>query len=221
MRYSPGSATELLERCRLIEGKSLAQLASMLGRAIPEMSLQRKGWAGGAIESILGATAGTTSAPDFHQLGIELKTIPLNHRGMPCESTFITSINLLTIHKQSWKTSTCFSKLRSVLWVPIEGDKAIAFAHRRIGRALLWSPNALDEDILEQDWLLLTEMLNTGKLDEIDAGIGQYLQIRPKAANARSVCYGFDNDGNKVLTLPRGFYLRSAFTATIPFFGKM
>ncbi|MGC1183416.1 MAG: DNA mismatch repair protein MutH, partial [Legionella sp.] len=36
-----------------------------------------------------------------------------------------------------------------------------------------------------------------------------------KAANGKSLCYGFDSEGNKVKTLPRGFYLRSSFTAKI------
>jgi len=58
-------------------------------------------------------------------------------------------------------------------------------------------------------------MISTGRLAEINAGMGQYLQVRPKAANSKSLCYGFDETGNKVLTLPRGFYLRSTFTASI------
>ena len=54
-----------------------------------------------------------------------------------------------------------------------------------------------------------------GKLSEIDATMGEYLQIRPKASNGQSLCYGFDEEGSKILTLPRGFYLRSRFTNTI------
>ena len=52
-------------------------------------------------------------------------------------------------------------------------------------------------------------------LAEIDASMGEYLQVRPKAANGKSLCYGFDEVGNKILTLPRGFYLRSSFTMTV------
>ena len=45
--------------------------------------------------------------------------------------------------------------------------------------------------------------------------VGEYLQIRPKAANGKVLCSCFDAEGNKVKTLPRGFYLRSTFTKTI------
>ncbi len=205
---------ELLARYQAIEGLSFAQLATSLGLSIPSHPIQRKGWAGQAIELALGATAGNKSSPDFCSLGIELKTIPMNHLGKPAESTFVTTIPLLTIHKQTWQTSQCFAKLRRVLWLPIEGDRRIPFPHRRIGRGVLWSPSVEEESVLAKDWAELTLMISTGMLASIDASMGDYLQVRPKAANAKSLCYGFDEAGDKILTLPRGFYLRSRFTMT-------
>ncbi len=204
---------ELLARCRSIEGYSLRQLASHLQLVIPEHAIQRKGWAGSALEKALGTTAGNQSLPDFVELGIELKTLPIHASGKPAESTFITSIPLLTIQEQTWETSQCWAKLRRVLWIPIEADPLIPYAHRRIGKALLWSPSTEEQRILAQDWTDLTAMVSMGRLHELSASMGDYLQIRPKAADARAVCYGFDEQGQKVLTLPRGFYLRSSFTA--------
>ncbi len=214
-RTPPASEAELLERCQAIEGLSLSQLAAQLDLSIPEHPVQRKGWAGQAIERALGASAGSRSEPDFVDLGIELKTLPVNHLGKPAESTFVTTIPLLTVHKQSWQTSQCLAKLRRVLWLPVEDDAMIPFQHRRIGRGVLWSPSAEEEAVLANDWSELTLMIGTGRLAEIDASMGDYLQVRPKAANAKSLCYGFDEEGNKVFTLPRGFYLRSSFTGKI------
>ena len=208
------SESELISRCQNIEGLSFAQLAHILHWVIPEHTLQRKGWVGAALEKILGSTAGNQAQPDFLHLGIELKTLPLNVQNKPAESTFVTSIPLLTIHQETWDTSQCFAKLRRVLWVLIEADPSIPFAHRRIGYAKLWSPSALERAVLEQDWLELTSFLTQGRLHEINARMGQYLQIRPKAAHARSLCYGLNEQGQKILTLPRGFYLRSTFTAS-------
>ena len=207
--------TELLARCQTIEGLSFLQLAMELGLSVPLYPHQRKGWVGQAIELALGTTAGNKSAPDFCTLGIELKTLPINHLGKPAESTFVTTIPLLTIHQQDWQTSQCFAKLRRVLWLPVEGDKRIDFLHRRIGRGILWSPSVKDEEILAKDWLEYVLMMSTGRLHEIDASMGEYLQVRPKAANGKSLCYGFDEAGDKALTLPRGFYLRSRFTNTV------
>lgn len=203
---------ELLTRCRAIEGFSFAQLSSALHLSIPHEQLKRKGWLGLAVELALGTTAGSKSMPDFAHLGIELKTLPLNAKGKPAESTFVTSIPLLTIHRQDWLSSQCYAKLKRVLWLPIEGDPTIPFAQRRIGSAFLWSPDSGEEQALKEDWQELTQMITMGRLEEINASIGQFLQVRPKAADAKSLCYGFGSDGAKILTLPRGFYLRARFT---------
>ncbi len=205
----------LLARCQEIAGMSLGQLATQCLFTVPDNPLKRKGFAGKLIELALGAQAGNQALPDFIDLGIELKTIPVNHLRKPAESTFVTSIPLLSIHQETWETSQCFKKLKRVLWVPVEDDKRIPYSHRRIGQAILWSPTATEQQVLARDWSDLVLLVSTGKLAEIDASMGTYLQIRPKAANAKSLCYGFDEHGNRILTLPRGFYLRSSFTARI------
>lgn len=212
---TPVSEDELLSRCQAIEGYTLSQLAFKLGLTLPSLALRRKGWIGMAIERALGCTAGNQAQPDFLSLGIELKTIPLTASGAPAESTFVTSIPLLTLHQQQWHTSSCYAKLKRVLWVPVESDKALAFAQRRIGKAFLWSPNAEQEAILKADWQELTTLILTGQLDMLHAGLGEYLQVRPKAAHGGVLCPALDGDGNKIMTLPRGFYLRSAFTRTL------
>lgn len=214
-KTSPKSETELLDRCSLIEGLSFAQLATALGLEIPQESQRRKGWIGLAIELALGTTAGNQAIPDFNHLDIELKTIPLNQRGKPAESTFVTSISLLSIHQETWLTSQCFAKLKRVLWLPVEGDTSIPFEHRRIGRGFLWSASEEESSILANDWNEQVLMISTGRLEEISASLGHYLQVRPKGANAKSLCYGFDSEGNKIQTLPRGFYLRASFTERI------
>ncbi|STX51381.1 DNA mismatch repair protein mutH [Legionella busanensis] len=215
LKVPPINEKELLARCLQIEGISFAQLANLIQTTIPKDQSKRKGWAGLAIEIILGATAGTKALPDFIHLGVELKTIPFNGLGKPAESTFITTIPLLTVHQQNWLSSECYKKLKRILWIPVEGAREIPFEERRIGHAYLWSPTAEEEAILKNDWLELTTMIGTGRLENIDASLGQYLQVRPKAANARSLCYGFNSEGSRILTLPRGFYLRRQFTEAV------
>jgi DNA mismatch repair protein MutH len=209
------SEASLLEACSQIEGMTLAQLALQLNLTVTELASSRKGWVGQAIERVLGAQAGSRPEPDFISLGIELKTLPINQQGKPAESTFVTSISLLNIEQQTWLTSVCWSKLKRVLWIPVEADASIPFLERRIGQAILWSPTPHQTVILERDWLELTNLIVLGKLGEIDAQMGEYLQIRPKAANGKSLSYAYDEEGRKQFTLPRGFYLRPALTGLI------
>jgi DNA mismatch repair protein MutH len=56
------------------------------------------------------------------------------------------------------------------------------------------------------------DMIATGELEQITAHQGQYLQIRPKAANTKTLRNGINDEGEEILTLPRGFYLRTSFT---------
>lgn len=214
-KTAPQTQEELLERCQAIAGLSFAQLSELTGAVIPNQAGQRKGWLGQVIEFALGTTAGNHALPDFHQLGIELKTLPISYSAKPTESTFVTSIPLLTIHQESWETSQCYKKLKRVLWLPVEGERDIPYMNRRIGLGFLWSPDQNQLQVLESDWYYLTNKISLGQLEEVDARFGEYLQIRPKAANAKSLAWAFDAEGRKVQTLPRGFYLRSSFTAEI------
>lgn len=211
----PKTEIELINRCRALEGLSFGELAAQIGVQPDPNRLRRKGWVGMAIEWVLGASAGTQALPDFPLLGIELKTLPINQFFLPAESTFVTTVSLLQISQKSWHDSACYQKLKRVLWIPIEADHRIPFHHRRIGKALLWSPSVAQEAILKADWQELCFMVSSGKLAELDARMGQFLQIRPKAASSKSLSYGFNEEGGKIQTMPRGFYLRRIFTEII------
>jgi DNA mismatch repair protein MutH len=211
----PTSEKELLALCSQLEGLTFNALANVLDISIPQFANRRKGFVGQLIELALGANAGNLSAPDFQALQIELKTLPIGAQSKPRESTYVTSIPLLTIHQQQWKTSQCFAKLKRVLWVPVEGDIQIPYEHRRIGQAFIWSPSRAQEAILECDWQHFISEISIGNLELLDSSVGDYLQIRPKAADGKVLCDYFNSEGNKVKTLPRGFYLRSSFTAKI------
>ncbi len=214
-RIAPHTTAELMQRAQTLQGLTLQQLAQRCGLQVPQNLQRDKGWIGQALELYLGATAANLAEPDFQQLGIELKTIPLNAVGKPRESTFVSSISLLEIAQKTWQTSVVKKKLSHVLWIPVEGDPAIAVAARRMGQAILWQPTAEQEHCLKTDWQELTDYISLGQLDKITARLGRYLQIRPKAANAKALCWAFDENGHKIQTLPRGFYLRTKFTEQV------
>ena len=210
----PLSEKELLESASEIAGKTLQQIANQQGLATPDNQLHHKGWVGQLLELSLGATAGSRPEPDFQHIGIELKTIPLNRSGSPKETTFVCAINLTNIESH-WENSLVKHKLSRVLWVPIEADPEIPLAARRVGSAILWSPDKDQDSILRRDWEELMDMISMGELEQITAHQGRYLQVRPKAANARTLTKGIDSEGEEILTLPRGFYLRATLTNQI------
>ncbi len=204
-----------MSRAGSMAGRTLAELAGKHGIRVPDTLRTQKGWVGELMETLLGTDAGTRPEPDFTSLGIELKTLPLNDAGKVQESTFVCTAPLINPPGQCWENSPVRRKLNTVLWIPVEADHGIPLGQRRIGNPMLWQPDADQESVLRQDYEDIMTLIQTGQLDRISAGTGRYLQLRPKAANARSLCEALDADGNPVRTLPRGFYLRARFTNAI------
>ena len=212
---TPASEQELLDRAGSLNGKTLRQIAGVLGVPVPQRLIHAKGWIGILMERYLGAAAGSLPEPDFAVLGIELKTLPVGRDKRPQESTYICSVPLLPVPDSGWENSLVKRKLSRILWIPVEADPAIPVAERRIGSALLWRPDRAQEKILRQDWEELMEQVMLGNLDQVSARNGKYLQIRPKARDGKSLRRGTDAEGRVIGTLPRGFYLRAIFTRQI------
>ncbi|NLS12247.1 DNA mismatch repair endonuclease MutH [Vibrio sp. SM6] len=215
MKSEPKSEQELLERAYDIAGLTFQELADEAGLRVP-MDLKRdKGWVGQLLEWHLGASAGSKPQQDFAQLGIELKSIPIGHNGRPLETTFVCVAPLTGIHGLDWALSHVRNKLSKVLWIPVEGEREIPLAERRVGMPLLWTPSPEQEAVLRQDWEELMEMIAFGQFDKITARHGEALHLRPKAANSRALTEAYNANGKPIKTLPRGFYLRTQFTEQI------
>lgn len=211
----PESEAELLRRAEALAGRSLGAIAAELNEAVPEGLLRAKGWVGCLLERALGATAKSRATPDFEALGVELKSLPVDRRGQPLETTFVCTINLLDVGATEWASSRVFHKLQRVLWIPVLAERAIPVGERIVGSPLLWSPSAREEQQLRWDWEELAGLIGRGDVDTVTGHLGEVLQVRPKARNARSRRRACDSEGRVVEVLPRGFYLRPSFTARI------
>ncbi|MGY3857619.1 MULTISPECIES: DNA mismatch repair endonuclease MutH [Aeromonas] len=212
MPNNPQSEQELLTRAYAMAGLPLAQLAASAGIPVPRDLRRDKGWVGQLIEWQLGASAGSKPEQDFPDLGIELKTIPVDPAGKPLETTFVCVAPLIGVSGQRWEESNVRNKLSRVLWIPVEGSREIPIGERRIGMPLLWSPSVEEDDLLRQDWEELMDMIVLGEVEQISARHGQVMQLRPKAANNKALTRAIGRNGQPIQTLPRGFYLKIAFT---------
>ncbi|HDR0635375.1 DNA mismatch repair endonuclease MutH [Pasteurella multocida] len=212
---TPQTEQELLQRAQAIAGLRFAELAQSLHMPVPLDLKRDKGWVGMLIETALGATAGSKAEQDFAHLGIELKTLPINAQGMPLETTFVSLAPLTQNVGVSWENSHVRHKLSKVLWILVEGERQIPLSERRVGQPILWQPSAQQELRLKRDWEELMEYISLGKLEQINATLGEVLQLRPKGANSKALTRGIGKHGEMIDTLPLGFYLRKTFTAEI------
>ncbi|TGE80009.1 DNA mismatch repair endonuclease MutH [Pseudoalteromonas sp. KS88] len=211
----PQSINELMQRVNDIAGMTLGQLAQQYQFKTPDDLLREKGWTGQLIEYVLGATAGSKPTPDFEELGVELKTLPISFKGKPLETTFVSVTPLLNVTGMTWQQSHVRQKLNHVLWLPILGERDVVPFDRVIGSGFLWQPSAQQDAQLQRDWEEQMELIALGRVDEISGHLGDVMQIRPKAANSRIVTDAIGPNGKLIKTLPRGFYLKTNFTGEI------
>lgn len=207
---------ELQHRCQQMVGATLGELAAHLQLPIPEHTLQAKGWIGQLIELYLGASGGSQAVHDFPLLNLELKTIPITHDKKPLESTYVCTVQS-NEHAIDWRDSWVYRKLQHVLWIPVltKSTARIPLAARVIQEPIWWRMDAATESILRADWEELMEMVALGMTRNISAKFGEYLHIRPKAANSKVLVDYLDQDAEPTKVVPRGFYLRPQFTQQI------
>ncbi|MCA9520466.1 MAG: DNA mismatch repair endonuclease MutH [Myxococcales bacterium] len=214
-RPPPTDEAELLRRVAAIAGRTVAELAASVGVVPPENLSGHKGFLGDLLEACLGASAGSRDEPDFTELGIELKTLPIDARGRPRESTYVCRVVHDARDQQQWPQSRVWRKLARVLWIPVDGEPRLPLASRRIGCGLLWRLEGELEALVRADWEQHQELIRHGQIDAIRARDGRYLQVRPKAANSAARLESVDRHGVRIETLPRGYYLRTAFTRLV------
>ncbi|WNN47879.1 DNA mismatch repair endonuclease MutH [Siccibacter colletis] len=215
LAHPPENEAELLVQAQRLAGLTLGELALRVGLTPPADLKRDKGWIGVLLELWLGASAGSKPEQDFAAIGIELKTIPIDSQGRPLETTFVCVAPLTGNTGVIWETSHVRHKLKRVLWIPVEGERAIPVAERRVGSPLLWSPDREEEEQLRRDWEELMDLIVLGQVERITARHGEVLQLRPKAANSKALTEAFGAHGEPILTLPRGFYLKKNFTAAL------
>ena len=215
LRFPPDSEAQLLCQAQQLSGYSLGELAALAGIQTPKDLKRDKGWIGVLLELWLGASAGSKPEQDFAALGVELKTIPVNSLGQPLETTFVCVAPLTGNSGVTWETSHVRHKLRRVLWIPVEGERSIPLAERRVGSPVLWSPDEEEDRQLRLDWEELMDMIVLGQVERITARHGEFLQLRPKAANAKALTEAIGAQGQPILTLPRDFYLKKNFTRAL------
>jgi DNA mismatch repair protein MutH len=204
----------IVARAARLVGHDVRAVASALGMPIPGGGVGTKGRVGQLVERALGATGGSgAAAHDFPELGLELKTIPLDPRGRPHESTFVCAMRV--DEEIDWDSSWVRAKLDRVLFVPVCGERRTPVPERVFGPPVLWSPSADELAQLRDDYVEIVGRLGLGDIEGVDARLGRALQLRPKAPNGTPTARAYGREGERIATVPRGFYLRASFTSRV------
>jgi DNA mismatch repair protein MutH len=204
---------QLLGRAESLSGMRVRELAGELGRPCPGGGVHTKGRVGELVELALGASGGSRRAVDFPESGVELKTIPVNAAHKPYESTFVCAVNL--DEEVDWALSWPKAKLAQVLFVPVIGEKKEPLPERRFGAPVFWQPTVAQDRQLNADYDDIMGLVGVGRIEDVTAHLGRYMQLRPKAKDGSVRTLARGADGERFGTVPRGFYLRATFTSAL------
>ncbi|WP_168892811.1 MutH/Sau3AI family endonuclease [Enterobacteriaceae endosymbiont of Plateumaris pusilla] len=203
----------LLLRASLITGHYLINIAKWLNYNIPINLNKDKGWIGKLIELyLLGNKQKNTFNQDIPQIGIEIKTIPIDEKGNTINDTFICSFPLINKKVFIWNKSKLYKKLSKILWIPIiTKSKNTPLSMRVIGKPIIWKPSKKDYKKLYNDWIGLITLFISGNIENINYYNGTILVVKTKSKKNKLI-KTINKDNNIILTKSRAFYLKKNFT---------
>ena len=197
---------QLLDKLHSYTGHTVLSIAKMENIPFKE----DKGQIGQLVEQLMGVKSNSYAGPDLPEMGVEIKTLPLNSQGKVQEHTHIGKISL-PFKETSFEHSSLWLKIQKILFVPIIAQRNNIMSEKILGQPFLWEAGQEIKEQLKKDWLELSSFLRLGHFDEINSQIGEYLHIRPKASHGKDFIF-FQQENNTYHILPIGFYLRKSFT---------
>ncbi len=155
---------ELRNRAESLKDKFISELK-------PTLDIKDKGAIGKIIEEFgFGVKNNSESRPDFHEIGVELKVVPLKHsqKGLSVkERTKVCLINYNQIVDSSWETSHAKHKLDHILFVFYHYNKENHLESQIKDYYFFELKNQLEEPIIQTDWHRTKQIVAEGRAHEL------------------------------------------------------
>jgi DNA mismatch repair protein MutH len=205
---------ELRIRAKALKGKYIANLT-------PTLDTKDKGAIGKIIEEYgFGIKNNSESRPDFAEIGVELKVVPLktNSKGLSVkERTKVCLINYNQIVESEWENSHAKNKLNHVLFVFFHYIKENHLQSQIKDFYLFELKNQLEEPIIKSDWKRTKQMVLEGRAHQLSESQNKIL------AASRSGAGGLDlskhptqpNTSIQERAPQRSFSLKPSYTNVI------
>jgi len=168
VHYSTES--ELISHAKRLEGLRLSEISDLVARLDVEHRKHTKGVVAKVIETeYFGIPTNSSEAPDFENLGIELKVSPLRYverAGLYTtkERNVLKMVDyneLLETNK--WIETKVKKKLSKVLFVLYIHDKSVDAWDWKVAKVFLWSPTDEQSKKIQRDYDIMRMMVREGK----------------------------------------------------------
>jgi DNA mismatch repair protein MutH len=171
----------MLAKLRAVEGKTIVDVATRVGMTVG----RDKSAAARVVRHVLGQKSKGRHG-DFERFGVELKTVPIDHRGRPVESTSFPSFVHEEIQFETWPDSDLLGRLNRILFVPIRRSKGQPQGQGVLQRAFFWSPPERDLVEISLEWERYRALISAGRARDLPkASETVFIHVRPKARNAQ------------------------------------
>ncbi len=205
----------LLERAKSLKGITIKDLLKDNGFD------KGKGAIGNIIEREgFGIANNNDATPDFKELGIELKVLPLkviSKGGLTVkERTKVCSINYKGLITEKWITSHAKNKLQKILFVFYHYDKTDPVNSKILDHTLFQLENS-SEPLIKEDWERTKGLVNEGKAHLLSESQNVILAASRSGAGKLPESQ-WPEQPNKTLSAKarqRAFSLKPSFTKTL------
>lgn len=215
-RYS--GLEELDRHAATLAGATAQELAAAVGQEAYNASPKAPGktGVGHLVEWYFGKPPNPSDEPDIPELGIEIKSIPLEVRGRgkkdlgPKEPTSLTMIDFRKLAAEDWPASSVHRKLAHILWVPYIHDFDDKRAHRFLA-PFRWRPDPEDLPQMERDYGIVREVVLAGRAETLSETLSVVL-----AARRKGVSDGTRKQPFSAVPAPsRAWALKTSYTSTL------
>jgi len=184
--YNIHDANSVVEYAFELIGKTLREAANVDEIADPK---RRKGSLGNAIEYYyFHMDPNSRSAPDFEEVGIELKVTPrkLTKKGerVAKERLVISMINYMDVVNEEFETSSLMHKADDMLLIFYLYDKDKDPLDYDIEIVARWGIPDEDLPIIKKDWETVVNKVRAGLAHELSGSDTLYLEACTKSSNS-------------------------------------
>ena len=205
---------ELIERVELLKGQTVTNLLGAKdydkGKGAIGQIIEREGF---------GVANNSDANPDFKNLGIELKVLPLKTaaKGLSVkERTKVCSINYNGLINEKWISSHAKNKLQKILFVFYYYDKSIP-VNSKILDYLLFELENSSEPLIKEDWERTKDLVKEGKAHLLSESQNVILAASRSGAGKLPESQWPDQPNKKysAKAKQRAFSLKPSFTKTL------
>ena len=207
--YRTATEEQVLERAEHLPGMLLGHLPLARFEAVSASTGRAE--VGHAVESFFGIPRNALPAADFPSAGVELKVLPLEHRGSGLtvkERTVISMIDFNSLVEEDWASAKVRSKLK-ILFVFFEHLPNRPKSEFSILDILLWQPDEETEGFIRADWERVRDKVRHGHAHELSESDGR---IMGPCTKGRDAGQRRRQPFSDQLAKSRAFALKPAFT---------